>query len=342
MAKSTIKPKTVTKKLLTVLSDRAKDVVVARFGLGKDTEKKTLEAIGKKYGITRERVRQIENYALTTIRKSEAYDKEQATFTELAKTIESLGGIVSEEDYLAVLSKDESTQNHYHFLLVVGDMFVRSKEDTNFRHRWYTNTDHAGKVEAALKSLYESLTDDELIPESELVEAFFNHMKDIAEQYRNEEIARRWLGISKRVGKNELGEWGHAVSPNVRAKRMRDYAFLVIRRHGSPMHFTEVAEAITKLFSKEAHVATCHNELIKDNRFVLVGRGLYALKEWGHVSGVVRDVIAEVLGKHGPLTREEIIDKVLRERYVKENTIIVNLQNSDMFKKDKKGRYTLA
>ncbi len=123
---------------------------------------------------------------------------------------------------------------------------------------------------------------------------------------------------------------------------MRDYAFLVIRKHGSPIHFREVASQITKIFKKKAHVATTHNELIKDSRFVLVGRGLYALAEWGYMSGVVRDVIKKIVAKHGPLTKEEIIEKVLKERYVKENTILVNLQNQKHFKKDKEGRYALV
>ena len=120
---------------------------------------------------------------------------------------------------------------------------------------------------------------------------------------------------------------------------MRDYAFLVIRKHGSPIHFKEVAKAISTYFNKKAHVATTHNELIKDPRFVLVGRGLYALAEWGYMSGVVKDVIKKILEKEGPLSKEKIVDKVLKERYVKENTILVNLQNPKYFKKDKEHRY---
>jgi DNA-directed RNA polymerase delta subunit len=123
---------------------------------------------------------------------------------------------------------------------------------------------------------------------------------------------------------------------------MRDYAFLVIRKHGSPIHFREVAKQIEKLFGKKAHVATTHNELIKDPRFVLVGRGLYALAEWGYMSGVVKDVIKKVIEKHGPLTKDQVIEKVLKERYVKENTIIVNLQNPKYFKKDREGKYSIA
>ena len=81
---------------------------------------------------------------------------------------------------------------------------------------------------------------------------------------------------------------------------------------------------------------------MKDARFVLVGRGLYALSEWGYTSGVVRDVIAEILKKHGPLIKEDIIDKVRKERYIKDNTIIVNLQNRDYFKVNKDSKYLLS
>ena len=161
-------------------------------------------------------------------------------------------------------------------------------------------------------------------------------------EYKKEEVIKRWLSLSKSVGKNPLGEWGKMSSSNIKAKGMRDYAFLVIRRHGSPIHFREVAKLISELFNKKAHVATTHNELIKDPRFVLVGRGLYALSEWGYAAGVVKDVIKAILVKNGPLTKEKIIEKVLKERYVKENTIMVNLQNPKFFKKMKDGKYAVA
>ena len=123
---------------------------------------------------------------------------------------------------------------------------------------------------------------------------------------------------------------------------MRDYAYLILRRHGSPVHFREVAKLIGEVFNKKAHVATTHNELIKDPRFVLVGRGLYALREWGYSTGVVRDVIRDILKKEGPLSKEQVLEKVLKERYVKPNTIMVNLQNPQFFKKNKQGLYTVA
>ena len=67
------KPKAASKGLIDALSPRSRDVMTKRYGLGKDPEPMTLDAIGKTYGITRERVRQIENHALAVIRKSKQY-----------------------------------------------------------------------------------------------------------------------------------------------------------------------------------------------------------------------------------------------------------------------------
>lgn len=336
------KPKAITKRLLSVLTKRGQDVIENRYGLGAKGVKMTLDAIGKKYGITRERVRQIENHSITIIRKSKEYKEAQPAFTELKALLLELGGIVSEKDLLKHLAKDTLTQNHIHFILVIGDEFVREKEDADFKHRWHVDPELAKRIQSSLRKLYSKLSDDELVLESDLIDNFLEEVKDLNDKYKNEEVIKRWLAISHKIGKNPLGEWGKTSSPSVNAKGMRDYAFLVIRKHGSPIHFKEVAKAISQYFDKKAHVATTHNELIKDPRFVLVGRGLYALAEWGYMSGVVKDVIKKIIEKEGPLSREDVIKKVLKERYVKENTIMVNLQNPKFFKKDSSGRYHLA
>ncbi len=336
------KPKQVVKKLLGALPVRARDILTARYGLGTDQKKVTLEAIGKKYGITRERVRQIEEYALQNIRKSDVYKKERAPFEELQKIIKDLGSIVAEQEILRSVGKDKSVQNHVHFMLVLAPEFKKMKDDDEFTHRWHIDEELSKKIHLSLRKIYENLDDEDIIPETELIKQFLEHVKDLSDEYKNEEMIKRWLSMSKTIGKNPLGEWGKATSPNIRLKGMRDYAFLIIRRHGSPIHFREVAKAISSIFGKRAHVATTHNELIKDKRFVLVGRGLYALAEWGYISGVVKDVIKSVISKNGPMTKEQIIDKVMKERYVKENTILVNLQNPKHFKKNKDNIYSIV
>lgn len=342
MAGITFKPKQVTKRLLDVLPERARDVMVSRYGLGKNAERMTLEGIGQKYNITRERVRQIENHAIGSIRKSKEYQKEKKAFDELEVVIHSLGGVVTEHHLLHNITKDKSVHNHLNLLLILGESFKKKKEDEHFHHRWYIDEELSDKVHDSLHKLYTNLSDSDLVSEQDIINSFLEHVKEVSDEYKKEEILRRWLALSKAISKNPLGEWGKASSPNVNAKGMRDYAFLVIRKHGSPIHFTEVAKQIEKLFKRRAHVATTHNELIKDPRFVLVGRGLYALSEWGYISGVVKDVIKKVIEQNGPLTKDKIIEKVLKERYVKENTIMVNLQNPKFFKKDKEGRYYMA
>jgi len=338
----TFNPKAVTKHLVSVLGDRAQDVIIKRYGLGNSSDRLTLEAIGEKYGITRERVRQIENHSLAQIRKSKECEKEAVSFEELRSLIHEMGCLVAEDELLSHIAQDPITQNHVHFMLVVGDAFVKEKENDDFKHRWCVDTDLSAKIEESLMKVYDSLSDDELISEPDMIRAFLSHLTNVATELKSEEIAKRWLSVSKKVSKNPLGEWGKSFSTNVNAKGMRDYAYLVIRKHGSPIHFREVAKAIEKMFGKKAHVATTHNELIKDKRFVLVGRGLYALAEWGYIKGVVKDVIKKILEKDGPLSKEKIIEKVLKERYVKENTILVNLQNSKIFTKTKDGKYALS
>jgi hypothetical protein len=342
MVKVSFKPKQVTKKLLSVLPDRARDVLTKRYGLGTDSDTQTLESIGQTYGITRERVRQIENYGIATIQKSEAYKECEVYMEELRGVLEGMGGIITERELLVSLAKDESTQNHFFFVLVIGSAFTKHKEDDHFEHRWSISRNTTESIESALKKLHKSFGEDDLVPESELIAKLEAAL--IVENMKagDEETLRRWLALSRVLGRNPLGEWGVASSSNVRAKGIRDFAYLAVKRHGSPMHFREVADAIGRLFDRKAHIATCHNELIKDARFVLVGRGLYALTEWGYTAGVVKDVLQEILKKHGPLTREEIIDKVRKERYVKDNTIVVNLQDTNIFKRMPNGAYALS
>lgn len=339
----TFKPKDVTKKLLAVLSDRAQDVVIKRYGLGKSTTPLTLEAIGSEYGITRERVRQIENFSLNAIRKSAEFADIGSAIKELQYLIQDYGGVVHEQEFLKYISADKSLQNHIHFLLVLSDVFYKIKENNEFHHLWTIDNNVAKKIQDSLRKISDKLSNKDLLLEQELIDLLLQEVKDIADlaSIDNKILAQKWLRLSKTIDANPLGEWGLTKSPNIKMRGIRDYAYLVLRQHGSPMHFEEVAKNIGQLFNRNAHPATCHNELIKDKRFVLVGRGLYALTEWGYKPGIVIDVIRDIIKKDGALNREEIINKVLKERHVKENTILVNLQNPNYFKKDKEGRYTL-
>ena len=120
--------------------------------------------------------------------------------------------------------------------------------------------------------------------------------------------------------------------------------YLVLKKSGKPMHFTEIAKAIndTKFDEKIAYPATVHNELILDKRFVLVGRGVYALREWGYQPGVVAEVVARVLADKGPLTKEDIISEVLKQRLVKPETVALTLANRKRFNRLPDGSYAVV
>ncbi len=341
MVKLAFKPKQIAKSLISVLPKRAQDVVKKRFGL-EDGERKTLESIGEVYGITRERVRQIENFALSAIKKSEAYKNAAQAMSQLKDHLNQYGVVASERHFLGHLAKEADLQNHIYFFLVLGDDFRRVKEDDHFHHRWTLDEKYSQKVEDALRDLHGGLTPEDVLSESEIISRLRDCLKKSIRDEIKAETACRWLLLSRMISQNPIGDWGIANSPNIRIRGMRDLAYLVLKRHGSPMHFSEVAKCIEDTFKRNAHVATCHNELIKDVRFVLVGRGLYALASWGYASGTVKDIIATLLKREGALSRDEIVAKVLKERYVKENTIGVNLQNSKLFKKDSKGHYNLV
>lgn len=335
------KPKAVSKKLLNSLNPRTREVIVKRYGL-ENEERKTLESIGREYGITRERVRQIENFALGTIRKSKDFKEHENIFDELAEIVKNLGILVPENILMNHISNDKVIHNHMNFYMSLANgKFNKHKEDDDFHHSWSVDKDIASHIHSSLKNLHTSIPKDELVVEEEVLTRFVSMLTDVADEYKhNKTVIDRYLELSKVVAKNPLNEWGHVTSSNVKARGIKDYAYLILRKEGKPMHFRDVANTINTTFNKKAHVATCHNELIKDKRFTLVGRGMYGLKEWGQVGGTVKDIIKRViLENEGKMHKDEIVRKVMELREVKENTIMVNLNNPKYFKKMTNGYY---
>jgi DNA-directed RNA polymerase delta subunit len=140
------------------------------------------------------------------------------------------------------------------------------------------------------------------------------------------------------------GLWGLSKWPMVNPKNIRDKIYVVLENKKQPMHFSDIAAAISdsNFKRKNVTVQAIHNELIKDSRFVLIGRGIYALDSWGYKKGTVSEIIASILKEAGkPLTREEIVREVLHLRKVKETTILLNLQNKDLFVKVDRNSYTV-
>lgn len=123
---------------------------------------------------------------------------------------------------------------------------------------------------------------------------------------------------------------------------LKDKAIYIYKKEKNPIHFVELANKISNYFGEPVKVATIHNELIRNNEFVLIGRGIYVLKAWGYKPGTVLDVIMDIFGKaKTPLSTEEIIARVLKTRRVKTSTIYMNLQNKQQIERVGRNMYQL-
>jgi predicted Zn-ribbon and HTH transcriptional regulator len=133
-----------------------------------------------------------------------------------------------------------------------------------------------------------------------------------------------------------LAEWAE-----IQPKTVRDRIYLALKKRGEPLHFRTIAQLINQpgVKVRPASAPTVHNELIKDGRFVLVGRGIYALAEHGYEPGTAKEVIQRVLKRQGPLRPRDVMLAVQKERLFKPNTILVNLQNKNHFRRQEDGTY---
>src|SRR3989344_299272 len=344
MAKYTlpVHPEEVTKRLFLAISKRTKDVMEQRFGLNKSPKRMTLEAIGQKYGITRERVRQIEADGMSRIKKSQAYSDLKGVFVAMEQYFDREGGVLKEATALGSLVSHPKHENHVYFLLSLHDPFERFHETDSMHDRWSYGKDAHEKAKHPLEhAVGELRRTAKPVSEAQLFEVLTASSHAVTGSAVAGGALSNWLELSKLISKNYFNEWGLVEFPEIRPRGVRDLSHMVLTRCGKPLHFSDVAIRIGKLIGKPVHVQTVHNELIKDPRFVLVGRGLYALQNWGYAPGVVRDIISGVLGKNGPMAKEKIIAEVLHQRFVKPNTVFINLENKKYFKKLADGRYNL-
>ena len=335
-------------KILDLLKERDKTILAKRFGL-LGFPGRTLEAIGKEHGLTRERVRQIEKESLKFLRSKLNEHELAETIKTLVNIIADCGKIIKELELIKMLSA-ESTEDERRsilFLLNIAEELLEVKENefmhsawasVNYNHEFFTNIIETAK--GILKREGKPVSEFELIEKLKQTEIYKDN-----ELQLNERVLKTYLNLSKEIEKNPFEEYGLSHWQEIRPKDVGDKAYIVMKHHKKPEHYSAITELINKYgFDKRvAHKETVHNELIKDSRFVLVGRGIYALTEWGYRKGIVADVIAQILAEtKEPLTREQIIDEVLKKRMVKRNTVLAALSNKKSFAKVGKNKYSLA
>ena len=338
--------KKITEAILASLSEKQRDILIKRFGLS-DGKRRTLEEIGRGYGITRERVRQIENDAKAAFLKSKDIKKLNPFFDALVSHIEELGGLRVEHHFLnsdldlffpKKVSKRDAEALMF-FLLNIGNKFIKTPENSDFHSVWSTKKSTVQITKKTLESLIKKIeAHKDTITKKELLDWLSQIVSDGA----TKKTLESYIVMSKNISSNVYGDYGIKHWSEISTKGVRDKAYLVLKKHKKPMHFRFVVDKINEKFNdkKKAHPQTVHNELIKDKKFILVGRGTYALADWGYKSGTVSDVLKRILkDSKEPMKKQEILNAVLKERDVKENTVMLNLQNNDIFEKIEDGRY---
>ena len=324
--------------LLSSVDERTRDVLSRRFGL-QEEESQTLEAIGRSFGVTRERVRQIEAGGLRQIEERLELNAKEQNMRKLFELVSSLlakaGGFRREDLLLQELTdRVASLENCVAFLLMFSKDLMREKESDDFYSFWTKKRDLGKILPQVLQKLREYL-------ESQGKPLQFNELARSLE----ERVLMSHLEIAKDIEQTFEGRWGLVEWPEVKPRGVRDRAYIVLKHKQQPLHFREVAQLIDELGLQKKQgptlVQTVHNELIKDERFVLVGRGKYALSEWGVAPGTVKDVIVSILKEKGqPMKKDAIIQEVLRLRQVKASTVLLNLQDHSRFAKDDQQRYS--
>ena len=335
--------KKIEKALLFLTNPRVREVIERRFGL-KTGKTETLESIGKNYGITRERVRQIEDNGLKILKSEKVCSLLGPVFESLNDFFSEHGNLVGEEYlYNSLIRGGEpnSLRGQLYLVLTLGEPYQRVLNDERFHPYWTTDLSARGKAEKIVDFLIDEFNKRKsVLRENEVLDLLSQKHTDVPQK-----MLCVVLEISKEINKNIFNEMGLNHWSEISPQGVKDRAYLVLKKEGKPLHFTEITELINKLklSSRTAYTQTVHNELIKDPRFVLTGRGTYALTDWGYQPGTVEDVIARILKENNkPMAREEILQAVLGQRQVKPTTILLNLQRSPKTKKLEDGKYTLV
>lgn len=333
-------------EMLLVLSPKEKEVMIKRFSLD-DGPRLTLEKIGQKFAVTRERIRQIEKIALTKLRRTVQNSKLQMINELASSTIKKCGGICLESKILAEIlnaigSDNAIDGNIIRLSLNINPSLVKSEKNNQIHAFWRLKEIPMKDVQRMVEVGVQKLQDaGDIVASEQVAEQVKNKLLEEGLAYEAAAILSS-LEVDKRLRKVRdsfgLNTWRH-----INPRSIRDKAYIVLKKIGQPLHFIEIANKIIEsAFDKKVvTVQAVHNELIRYEQFVLVGRGLYALKEWGYKKGTVSEIIESLLKKKSPLSKQDIITGVLKQRQVKKGTISLNLQKNPEFVRVGRAVYAL-
>lgn len=338
----------VLQDLFMVLTPKEKEILVGRYSLGNEP-KKTLESIGAKFNVTRERVRQIENIAISKLRRTVANTKLREINMLGRAILQSVGGVLLETKlvsyiYHRIENPTDFDRSIIKLSLRIDEELFKQEKTSIFHVFWSLREVPKQEILDVLDEAIRNLkAKNDIMTEESLVAKIMNKLS-LKYENINPALIASVLEVDVRLKKID-NAWGLSSWRHINPKSIRDKAYIVLKRAAKPLHFVEIANAIldAKFDKKMVTTQAVHNELIRYDKFVLIGRGLYALKEWGYESGTVADVIEAILLKNKePMTKKEIVSEVMKQRKIKVGTISLNLQNNPKFVRVGRAVYTLS
>jgi len=330
----------VSDVLALIEQEREREIITRRFGLYDRRE--TLEQIGELLGITRERVRQLEKAILIRLKIAAEEGKTEVVTTlekTFIRTLSEMGRVARVQDLADTIygrTTNQQERAHAAFIATLAPGLTVIDENDNYYHA-------VGIAEYGDEKKIRSQVDDIVRVIKENKEPMTLDQLHDKLSYEHPMHVSALASVSKQLA-HLKDTWGLTKWPTVNPKNIRDKIYVILAENKKPLHFSQIAKSIKDSSFKRKDVTTqaIHNELIKDKRFVLIGRGIYALDNWGYSKGTVSDIIAQVLRDSSePLHRDEIVKRVLKSRQVKETTILLNLQSKAQFKRVAKATYTL-
>ncbi|PIR54751.1 hypothetical protein COU74_03295 [Candidatus Peregrinibacteria bacterium CG10_big_fil_rev_8_21_14_0_10_36_19] len=326
----------VVEEMFMVLSIKEKDVIVQRFSLD-NKPRRTLESIGKQFSVTRERIRQIEKIALSKLRRTVQTTKLNIVNEIADRVIRENGGVLLEKKLVSAVlneikSEDNIDANIIRLALNINPEINKAEKTNVYEPFWRIKSIDLSTVSSIANNAIKILKKKaEVMPDSKLVVAVRQVLAEKVKDFSDPMMISSFE-VDQRIKRTDEG-FGLMTWRHINPRSIRDKAYIILKSLRKPLHFVEIANKISEAGFDKKLVTTqaVHNELIRYDQFVLVGRGLYALKEFGYNKGTVSDVIEGLLKKKSPLTKQEIIDGVLAQRHVKKGTISLNLQKNPNF-----------
>jgi hypothetical protein len=308
--------------LNSINNERARNVIKWRYGFVQEAF--TLDEIGLKFGVTRERVRQIERRTLLSLTNP----KHDALITEVMVqikiTFEKLGGIFTTEEFDASASFCPSDMRISGLL----NLFARISGEFGWDSRanvWVWDqirvVDIQSQIRKMLKSMYP-------LDKSTFITELRQANPDLKEQFL--------MGCLRTHPDLDVRDDGVLVYKNL-ARHRTGVIIQALRQIGRPAHYTEITEEVNRLLPEEIeaypHNIHAHMQRLPDI-FVWVGRGTYGLAEAGlERSEFYADIIERIFRECGhPLSIQETLSRLCDVRDCKESTVMMLLTLNPRFR----------